>query len=208
MFVSEFSRASEETPAVVPPVSSAVLESQPPPQRLAPNHLHRTEESERPVERQPPRELPPEPCKAPMRVPMSGSILESLPLTHVSTTLPGETTFFSFNIKVTCFTKPNLFFSSLHSEVSVPSSSVHLPQQKPVEVPVAMSNPSPFTSSIMAPIGRPTTVPHDTDEDEGLKHFEQVSFKGFCYTNTRVPLSSLSVRVNWAYSRTRRQKRW
>ncbi|XP_013887802.1 GRB10-interacting GYF protein 2 isoform X2 [Austrofundulus limnaeus] len=154
----EFSRASEETPAVVPPVSSAVLECQPPPQSLAPSHPHRTEECERPVEQQP-RELPPKPCKAPTRVPMSASLLESLPLTHVSTTLP---------------------------EVSAPSSSVHLAQQKPVEVPVAMSNPSPFTSSIMAPIRRPATVPHDTDEDEGLKHFEQEAEKMVAYLQDSV----------------------
>ena len=60
------------------------------------------------------------------------------------------------------------------AEISAPSPSVQLPQ-KPMEVPVAMNNPLPFSSSIMAPIGRPIAVPHDTDEDEGLKHFEQVS---------------------------------
>lgn len=39
---------------------------------------------------------------------------------------------------------------------------------------MAMNNPLPFPSNVLAPIGRPTTVSHDTDEDEGLKHFEQV----------------------------------
>uniref|UniRef100_A0A3Q3AK25 GRB10 interacting GYF protein 2 n=1 Tax=Kryptolebias marmoratus TaxID=37003 RepID=A0A3Q3AK25_KRYMA len=145
---------SEEAPAVHPPVASAALESHPPAQSLSPSHPHRTEESERPAERQPPLELPPEPCKAPMRVPMSTSILESLPMTHVSSALP---------------------------EVSAPSSSVHLPQQKPMEVPMVMSNPSPFTSSILAPISRPTIMPHDTDEDEGLKHFEQEAEKMVAY---------------------------
>ncbi|XP_037538150.1 GRB10-interacting GYF protein 2 isoform X2 [Nematolebias whitei] len=150
----EYARASEEAAAVVPPVASAVLESQPPLQSLSPNHPHRTEVSERPAERQPPLELPPESCKVSKRVQMSTSILESLPMTRVSTTLP---------------------------EVSVPSSSVHLQQQKPMEVPVAMNSSSPFTSSRIAPISRPTTVPHDTDEDEGLKHFEQEAEKMVAY---------------------------
>lgn len=48
-----------------------------------------------------------------------------------------------------------------------------------MEVPVAMNNPLPFPSSMLAPISRPNTVPHDTDEDEGLKHFEQVSCSDF-----------------------------
>lgn len=61
-----------------------------------------------------------------------------------------------------------------NAEVSAPSPTIQLPQQKPIEVPVAVNNPLPFPSSIMAPFGRPTTVSHDTDEDEGLKHLEQV----------------------------------
>lgn len=32
---------------------------------------------------------------------------------------------------------------------------------------------------MLAPISRPTTVPDETDEDEGLKHFEQVSCYAF-----------------------------
>lgn len=68
-------------------------------------------------------------------------------------------------------------FSSIlfYAEVSAPSPAVQLPQQKNMEVPVVMNNPLPFPSNILAPIGRPTAVPHDTDEDEGLKHFEQVN---------------------------------
>ncbi|XP_044223704.1 GRB10-interacting GYF protein 2 isoform X1 [Thunnus albacares] len=146
----EFARVSEEAPPVAPSIS----EPQAPPKSLSPSQPSRTEESERPAERQPPLELPAEPCKVPLHVPMSNSMLESLPMTHISTTL---------------------------AEVSVPSSTVQLPQQKPVEVPVAMNNPLPFPSSIMAPISRPTTVPHDTDEDEGLKHFEQEAEKMVAY---------------------------
>ncbi|KAM4728956.1 GRB10-interacting GYF protein 2 isoform 5-T5 [Anableps anableps] len=150
----DLARVSEDGPSVGPTVASAVSESQPPPQNLSPNHPSRTEETERPTERHPPLELPPEPCKAPLRVPMSSSMLESHPMTHISTTLP---------------------------EVAAPSSTVHLPQQKPLEIPVAINNPLPYASNIIAPISRPTTVTHDTDEDEGLKHFEQEAEKMVAY---------------------------
>ncbi|CAI5641185.1 GRB10-interacting GYF protein 2 isoform X1 [Oreochromis niloticus] len=146
----ELARVPEEAPLVAPPIS----EPQSPAQSLSPNLPSRTEEPERPAERQPPLELPPEPCKVPVHVPMSNSILESLPMTHISTTL---------------------------AEVSAPSPTVHIPQQKAIEVSVPMNNPLPFPSNIMAPFGRPTTVSHDTDEDEGLKHFEQEAEKMVAY---------------------------
>ncbi|XP_038145203.1 GRB10-interacting GYF protein 2 isoform X2 [Cyprinodon tularosa] len=150
----ELTRGSENGPSVVPVVATSLPESQPPPQSLSPKQPSRKEESERPAERHPPLELPSEPCKAPLRVPMSNSMLESHPMTHISTTLP---------------------------EASAPSSTVHLPQQKPVEVPVAMSNPLLYTSNIVTPISRPTTVTNDADEDEGLKHFEQEAEKMVAY---------------------------
>ncbi|XP_019959307.2 GRB10-interacting GYF protein 2 isoform X2 [Paralichthys olivaceus] len=146
----EFSRVSEDAPPVAPPVS----ETQVCGKSLSPSQQSRTEEAERPAERQPPLELPPEPCKVPLHIPMSNSMLESLPMTHISTTL---------------------------TDVSVPSPSVQLPQKMTMEVPVAMNNPLPFPSSIMAHIGRPTAVTHDTDEDEGLKHFEQEAEKMVAY---------------------------
>ncbi|XP_049453433.1 GRB10-interacting GYF protein 2 isoform X2 [Epinephelus fuscoguttatus] len=149
----ELSRASEEALPVAPPVAPPVSEPQLPAQSLSLSQPNRTEECERPAERQPPMELPPEPCKVPLHVPMSNSMLESLPINHISTTL---------------------------AEVSAPSPSIQLPQ-KPMEVPVAMNNPLPFSSNLMAPIGRPTAVPHDTDEDEGLKHFEQEAEKMVAY---------------------------
>ncbi|KAM7400621.1 hypothetical protein PAMA_005017 [Pampus argenteus] len=143
----EFARVSLEALPVAPPAAPPISEPHAPPKSLSPNHPIRTEESERPAERQPPLELPPEPCKVPLHVTMSNSM--SLPMTHISTTLP---------------------------EVSVSSSTV-----QPMEVPVAMNNPLPFPSSIMAPIGRPTAVPHDADEDEGLKHFEREAEKMVAY---------------------------
>uniref|UniRef100_A0A671Z0A0 GRB10 interacting GYF protein 2 n=1 Tax=Sparus aurata TaxID=8175 RepID=A0A671Z0A0_SPAAU len=66
-------------------------------------------------------------------------------------------------------------------EVSAPSPAIQLPQQKPMEIPVAMNNPLSFSTSMLAPIGRPTAVPHDTDEDEGLKHFEREAEKMVAY---------------------------
>lgn len=150
----DLARVSENGPSVGSAIASAVSESQPPLQNLSPNHPSRSEEPERPAERHPPQEVPQEPCKAPLRVPMSSSMLESHPMTHISSTLP---------------------------EVSAPSSTIHLPQQKPVEIPVAINNPLPYTSNIMAPISRPSTVTHDTDEDEGLKHFEQEAEKMVAY---------------------------
>ncbi|XP_070700721.1 GRB10-interacting GYF protein 2 isoform X2 [Pempheris klunzingeri] len=147
----ELARGSEEAPPVASPVAP-VSEPQAPAQSLSPRQQTRTDSPERPAERQPPLELPPEPCKVPLHVPLSNSM--SLPMTHISTTL---------------------------AEVSAPSPTVQLLQQKPVDVPVAMNNPLPFPSSMLAPIGRPTTVPHDTDEDEGLKHFEQEAEKMVAY---------------------------
>uniref|UniRef100_A0A4W6DLX7 GRB10 interacting GYF protein 2 n=1 Tax=Lates calcarifer TaxID=8187 RepID=A0A4W6DLX7_LATCA len=152
----ELARVSEEAQPVAQPVAPPVSEPQAPAQSLSPNQPSRTEETERPAERQPPLELPPEPCKVPLHVPMSNSMLESLPMTHISTTLAGGV-------------------------LSAPSPSIQLPQQKPMEVPMAMNNPLPFSSTVMAPIGRPTSVPHDTDEDEGLKHFEQEAEKMVAY---------------------------
>ncbi|XP_041805444.1 GRB10-interacting GYF protein 2 isoform X2 [Chelmon rostratus] len=151
---NELARTSEEAPPVASPVAPPVSEPQAPAQSLSHSQPSRTEESERPAERQPPLELPPEPCKVPLHIPMSNSMLESIPRTHISSTL---------------------------AEVSTTSPTVQLLQQKPVEVPVAMNNPLPFPSSILAPIGRPTTLPHDTDEDEGLKHFEQEAEKMVAY---------------------------
>ncbi|KAK1879499.1 GRB10-interacting GYF protein 2 [Dissostichus eleginoides] len=146
----EYSRASEEALPAAPPVSEPQSRS-----LIQPN---RTEESERPIERQPPLELPPENCKAPLHVPMSNSVRESLPMNHISTTL---------------------------AEVSAPSPSVQLPQKHMV-VPAAMKHPLSFSSSLMAPIGRPTAVSHDTDEDERLKHFEQEAEKMVAYLQDSV----------------------
>ncbi|KAF0046942.1 hypothetical protein F2P81_000575 [Scophthalmus maximus] len=116
----ELARVSEEAPPVLPPVAPTVSEPQATGKSLSPNQSSRTEETERPAERQPSLELPPETCKMPLHLPMSNSRLEVLPMTRISTTL---------------------------AEVSAPSPSVQLLQQKPMAVPVAMNNLLPFPSS-------------------------------------------------------------
>uniref|UniRef100_A0A8C8JJ02 GYF domain-containing protein n=1 Tax=Oncorhynchus tshawytscha TaxID=74940 RepID=A0A8C8JJ02_ONCTS len=93
----------------------------------------------------------------------------------------------------------------LHTPMSntmLDSLSIPHTAQKPLEVPVAMPAPLPFSASVrpqstsimapnnmatstglMAPIGRPTAMPphHTMDEDEGLKHFEQEAEKMVAY---------------------------
>ncbi|XP_037131060.1 GRB10-interacting GYF protein 2 isoform X2 [Syngnathus acus] len=72
---------------------------------------------------------------------------------------------------------PNSRISATLTDVRRQSSSM----QTPGEVLVAMNNPLPFSSSALAPISRPAAVSHDTDEDEGLKHFEQEAEKMVAY---------------------------
>ncbi|XP_076000686.1 GRB10-interacting GYF protein 2 isoform X3 [Genypterus blacodes] len=149
----EMDRMSEEVLHAAPPAP----EPQAPLQKLMNSQPNRIEESERPAERterrSPPRPQP-EKSKAPLHVPMSNSMLESLPMTHIVAT---------------------------HKEVSAPSPAIQLAQHKAMEAHVAMPNPMSFPTSIMAPIGRPSTLPPDTDEDEGLKHFEQEAEKMVAY---------------------------
>lgn len=45
---------------------------------------------------------------------------------------------------------------------------------KPAEVPVAVPDALPFPKSIVSHIGQLAAMATDADEDEGLKHFEQV----------------------------------
>ncbi|XP_062336777.1 GRB10-interacting GYF protein 2 isoform X1 [Osmerus eperlanus] len=123
-------------------------------QEPQPPSLHSQPEEPEPLERteRPPAPEPqPEPSKASMHVPMSNSILE--PITQTIT----------------------------YTEVSAPSPSVQ--QQKALEVPLAMSTPNklPYNTGIMAPICRPSAMPQDADEDEGLKHFEQEAEKMVAY---------------------------
>ncbi|XP_053739946.1 GRB10-interacting GYF protein 2 isoform X3 [Synchiropus splendidus] len=149
----ETARVSEEVSPPAQQASPPTSEPQILPQSLLPSQPRRTPESEKPAERQPPLELPPEHCKASMHSPMTNSMLNSSPMTHMSTPLT----------------------------VSAPSPTIHQPQHKPIEAPLPMKNHQPFSSSLLAHIGRPTAVLHDADEDEGLKHFEQEAEKMVAY---------------------------
>ncbi|CDQ76236.1 unnamed protein product [Oncorhynchus mykiss] len=162
-------------------VGRAIEEAPPapsPPEPLPPSQPDRVEDPEgpleKPLERPPAPEHRPEANKVPLHTPMSNTMLDSLSIPHtVAHTLT----------------------------VSAPSSTIQM-QQKPLEVPVAMPAPLPFSASLrpqstsimapnnmatstglMAPIGRPTAMPphHTMDEDEGLKHFEQEAEKMVAY---------------------------
>ncbi|XP_028328195.1 LOW QUALITY PROTEIN: GRB10-interacting GYF protein 2 [Gouania willdenowi] len=123
----------EEAPPAAPPVP----EPPAPTTSTSPKQSNRIEESERvPLHH--------------VHVPISNSTLESLPRTHISTTL---------------------------TDVSTPSPTVQLPQQKSMDV----TSPRPFPSSPLAAIRRPAAaVTHDAEED-GLKHFEQEAEKMVAY---------------------------
>lgn len=92
---------------------------------------------------------------------------------------------------------------------------MQLPQQKPIEVPKAVANPLPFPSIMLAPISRPATMSHDTDEDEGLKHFEQVTgslslakHKENCWRELFLMGLCIAAHVKKMYFPVRRPKRW
>ncbi|XP_055723136.1 GRB10-interacting GYF protein 2-like isoform X3 [Salvelinus fontinalis] len=165
----------EAPPAPSPP------EPQPSTPLLPPSQPDRAEEPERPLERTPASEHRPEvnkvPLHVPMSMPMSNTMLESLPIPHTA----------AHTLTV--------------SPVSGTSSTIQM-QQKPPDMPVAMPVPLPFSTSLMAqstsimtpnimapstglmaPIGRPTVMPphHTMVEDERLKHFEQEAEKMVAY---------------------------
>ncbi|XP_072297604.1 GRB10-interacting GYF protein 2 isoform X1 [Eucyclogobius newberryi] len=146
----------EDAPPVASPVAIPILEP-PAVHSLSQSETTRIEEPERPAERTerlPPLELPPEPCKVPLQIPISNSMLETMSMSHIST---------------------------VHTEHPVSVHTVQLSHKKPMECPVTTNASLPFSSNIMAHIGRPTTVSHETDEDEGLKHFEQEAEKMVAY---------------------------
>ena len=55
-------------------------------------------------------------------------------------------------------------------KATLPQPALPQPLEKPAAVPIGL----PFTALGMPPFGRPGGMPHFADEDEGLKHFEQV----------------------------------
>ncbi|XP_061776340.1 GRB10-interacting GYF protein 2 isoform X3 [Nerophis ophidion] len=156
--LTRLSKVLDEVPSVPLPAAPPIAEAQPRSKSVSPSHPNKTDEFKRPAQGKPPLEQPAELCKVPLHVPMSNSMLESLPMTRISTTLT----------------------------VRTPLSAMQQPQQKPLKVPVTMRNHLPFSSSMMAPIARPTAVLHDTDEDEGLKHLEHEAEKMVAYLQDSV----------------------
>ncbi|KAK7945620.1 hypothetical protein WMY93_001348 [Mugilogobius chulae] len=152
----ELPRVPEEVPPVTSSVVTPILEP-PAVQSLTQSETTRIEEPERPAERTdrlPPLELPPEPCKVPLQIPISNSMLEPISISRISTA---------------------------HTEHPVSVHTVQLSHKKTMACPVATNTSLPFSTNVMAPISRPTTVSHEADEDEGLKHFEQEAEKMVAY---------------------------
>ncbi|KAJ8011813.1 hypothetical protein DPEC_G00062140 [Dallia pectoralis] len=164
-------RAVEEAPPVPTPP-----EPLPPSPLLSPSQPERAEEPERPLERPAASESRPDanniPLQVPMSMPISNTMLESLPVSHTAAhTLTGST-------------------------LSAPSPTIQI-QQEPLDTPMAVTSPLSFSAtrlaqnaSVLAPnilasgaglmaiIGRPH---HIMDKEEGLKHFEQEAEKMVAY---------------------------
>jgi len=63
---------------------------------------------------------------------------------------------------------------STPSVLPVQSVPTQTQQVKPLEMPVTVAPVLPHSKGIVGPFSRPSALPSDMDEDEGLKHFEQV----------------------------------
>uniref|UniRef100_A0A8C1DDG8 GRB10 interacting GYF protein 2 n=1 Tax=Cyprinus carpio carpio TaxID=630221 RepID=A0A8C1DDG8_CYPCA len=61
------------------------------------------------------------------------------------------------------------------------SLGTQLRNVKPLEMPVAVAPVLPHSMGIVGSISRPSVLPSDMDEDEGLKHFEQEAEKMVAY---------------------------
>ncbi|XP_041918277.1 GRB10-interacting GYF protein 2 isoform X3 [Alosa sapidissima] len=159
--VEELGKPEEEA------ITSAPVPAAPtPPEPTAPSPLSpiqpvAAEASQRPVERAP--DVLPEPCKVPQHTPASTGMVEGISLPHVAS-------------------------ASSDMPAPIPTLPPPQPTQPPqptlpqsLEIPAAVPTNLPFTAGVMAPIGRPGAMPHDADEDEGLKHFEQEAEKMVAY---------------------------
>ncbi|XP_057189251.1 GRB10-interacting GYF protein 2 isoform X6 [Triplophysa rosa] len=147
---------SEEPSPVAVALPTAVTPPEPAtPAPLPTVHPEPAENTDRPLE----RPTVPESCKAPPHTALPNSIVEAISISHNTTTLP---------------------------DLPVPSSvlpaqpvSTQPLQVKPLKVPVAPL--LPLSTGVVGPISRPTALPSDMDEDEGLKHFEQEAEKMVAY---------------------------
>ncbi|XP_051553277.1 GRB10-interacting GYF protein 2-like isoform X4 [Myxocyprinus asiaticus] len=154
---------SEEASPVAIPLTKVVT----PPKPATPAPLpivqpEQAEESERPLERTVVPELRPEPSKAPLHTTLPNSLVEAFSIPHVTNALP--------DLPVPT--------PSVLPAQSVPTQTQQL---KPLEMPVPVAPLLPHSTGIVGPIGRPSSLPTDLDEDEGLKHFEQEAEKMVAY---------------------------
>ncbi|XP_026135824.1 GRB10-interacting GYF protein 2 isoform X3 [Carassius auratus] len=158
----EGSKSEEPSPVAVPFPAVVTPPKAVTPTPLPPVHPEPAVESERALERTTVTELRPELNKAPLHTTLPNSIMEAISIPHVTKTLP---------------------------DLPVPAPSVlpvqSLPTQtqqiKPLEMPVAVAPVLPHSMGIVGSISRPSVLPSDMDEDEGLKHFEQEAEKMVAY---------------------------
>ncbi|KAK2900525.1 hypothetical protein Q8A67_008640 [Cirrhinus molitorella] len=154
----EGSKSEEPSPVAVPFPAVVTPPKVATPAPLPSVHPEQPVESERTTV----PELRSELSKAPLHTTLPNSIVEAISIPHVTNTLP---------------------------DLPVPTPSV-LPVQsvptqpqpvKPLEMPVVVAPVLPHSTGIVGPISRPSALPSDMDEDEGLKHFEQEAEKMVAY---------------------------
>ncbi|XP_028833705.1 GRB10-interacting GYF protein 2 isoform X2 [Denticeps clupeoides] len=150
------SERSEDTfeEEAVPSAPQAVPHTPPEPTISVPqshSHSEHTEGGDSLTERPP--DVRSEPCKAPLHTPTVSSIVEGISLPHATSSI---------------------------TDIPVPSPAVQSLQPKPLDVPISVPTAVHF-AGIRAPINRPSALPNDVDEDEGLKHFEQEAEKMVAY---------------------------
>ncbi|KPP68436.1 PERQ amino acid-rich with GYF domain-containing protein 2-like, partial [Scleropages formosus] len=157
----EDSGRSEEEVAPIP-TPSAPCQAEPPADTpLPPSQPERVETPPERLERQPPvAEVHPEPRKAVHVASTSSTLVEGAAVHHAPSLLPGK--FWMQTLLPKPFSSPVM-------------------QQKPPEVPSVVPTPHCFPEDV-SQIGRPGALLHvDTDDDEGLKHFEQEAEKMVAY---------------------------
>uniref|UniRef100_A0AAY4EX69 GYF domain-containing protein n=1 Tax=Denticeps clupeoides TaxID=299321 RepID=A0AAY4EX69_9TELE len=144
----------EHIKEAVPSAPQAVPHTPPEPTISVPqshSHSEHTEGGDSLTERPP--DVRSEPCKAPLHTPTVSSIVEGISLPHATSSI---------------------------TDIPVPSPAVQSLQPKPLDVPISVPTAVHF-AGIRAPINRPSALPNDVDEDEGLKHFEQEAEKMVAY---------------------------
>uniref|UniRef100_A0A673H7R6 PERQ amino acid-rich with GYF domain-containing protein 2 n=1 Tax=Sinocyclocheilus rhinocerous TaxID=307959 RepID=A0A673H7R6_9TELE len=158
----EGSKSEEPSPVAVPFTAVVTPPKAATPAPIPSVHPEQAVESERPLERTTVPELRPELSKAPLHTTLPNSIVEAISIQHVTNTLP--------DLPV-----------PTPSVLPVQSVPTQTQQIKPLEMPVALAPALPHSTGIVGPISRPSALPSDMDEDEGLKHFEQEAEKMVAY---------------------------